>query len=326
MPAAALLLGCPIKWIEDRRESFTATNHERVQDWEVEAAVRRATAGCSRSAAICATTTAPTRRRACRCRRTPPPICSAPTCCRPISSRSRCCLTNMVAATSTRGAGRPQGTYVMERLLDRIADRARSRTRRGPPPQPDRAAADALCHAGQDPRRPADDLRQRRLSSRCQRRALAAAGWTDFPARREAARREGRLIGIGHGQLRRRHRPRPVRKRGGARRTVRQDRGHHRRGRTGPGHPHDAGAARRRRARRRARRDPRGRRRHRREPARPRRLCQPAGGDRRQCRPSRRPHGRRQGAAGRRRPCSRSAPDDLELVDGAVRVQGRAAD
>src|SRR5436190_13162931 len=33
-----------------------------------------------------------------------------------------CCLTNMVAATSTRGAGRPQGTYVMERLLDRIAD------------------------------------------------------------------------------------------------------------------------------------------------------------------------------------------------------------
>jgi aerobic carbon-monoxide dehydrogenase large subunit len=31
----------------------------------------------------------------------------------------------------------------------------------------------------------------------CQRRALAAAGWADFPARREAARREGRLIGIG---------------------------------------------------------------------------------------------------------------------------------
>jgi CO/xanthine dehydrogenase Mo-binding subunit len=31
------------------------------------------------------------------------------------------CLTNMVAATSTRGAGRP-GTFVMERLLDSIAD------------------------------------------------------------------------------------------------------------------------------------------------------------------------------------------------------------
>jgi carbon-monoxide dehydrogenase large subunit len=31
----------------------------------------------------------------------------------------------------------------------------------------------------------------------CQRRALAAAGWADFPARRAAARRQGRLLGIG---------------------------------------------------------------------------------------------------------------------------------
>jgi len=39
VPAAALLIGCPIKWVEDRRESFTATNHDREQDWNVEAAV-----------------------------------------------------------------------------------------------------------------------------------------------------------------------------------------------------------------------------------------------------------------------------------------------
>ena len=39
IPAATLALGRPIKWIEDRRESFTATNHEREQDWDVEAAV-----------------------------------------------------------------------------------------------------------------------------------------------------------------------------------------------------------------------------------------------------------------------------------------------
>ena len=30
-----------------------------------------------------------------------------------------------------------------------------------------------------------------------QRRALEAAGWTDFPARQEAARRAGRYIGLG---------------------------------------------------------------------------------------------------------------------------------
>ena len=39
VPAAARLLNAPIKWIEDRLESFTATNHERVQDWDVEAAI-----------------------------------------------------------------------------------------------------------------------------------------------------------------------------------------------------------------------------------------------------------------------------------------------
>src|SRR5262249_18467525 len=31
----------------------------------------------------------------------------------------------------------------------------------------------------------------------CQRRALAAAGWDEFPARQERARREGRHIGMG---------------------------------------------------------------------------------------------------------------------------------
>ena len=38
VPAAALLLKRPIKWVEDRLEAFTATDHERDQDWEVEAA------------------------------------------------------------------------------------------------------------------------------------------------------------------------------------------------------------------------------------------------------------------------------------------------
>ncbi len=38
VPAAALLLRRPIKWIEDRLESFTATVQERDQIWDVEAA------------------------------------------------------------------------------------------------------------------------------------------------------------------------------------------------------------------------------------------------------------------------------------------------
>ena len=38
IPAAALQLGAPVKWIEDRLESFTASAQERDQDWQVEAA------------------------------------------------------------------------------------------------------------------------------------------------------------------------------------------------------------------------------------------------------------------------------------------------
>ena len=36
---AALLVGRPVKWIEDRREHFVATTQERDQYWEVEIAV-----------------------------------------------------------------------------------------------------------------------------------------------------------------------------------------------------------------------------------------------------------------------------------------------
>ena len=122
VPAAALLLGRPIKWIEDRRESFTATNHEREQDWEVEAAVdrRRQAPRDSRASASRSRRLYPVRAFAsAECRhQSHRALCA----CRPISSKSRCCLTNLAAATSTRGAGRPQGTFVMERLLDRIAD------------------------------------------------------------------------------------------------------------------------------------------------------------------------------------------------------------
>ena len=122
VPAAALLLERPIKWVEDRRESFTATNHERVQDWEVEAAVERRGQAARHPRPLPPRPRRLHAVRACRCRRTPPPTCSAPMCCRRCKLEVSACLTNMVAATSTRGAGRPQGTFVMERLLDRIAD------------------------------------------------------------------------------------------------------------------------------------------------------------------------------------------------------------
>jgi carbon-monoxide dehydrogenase large subunit len=106
------------------------------------------------------------------------------------------CLTNAVPCAPTRGAGRPQGMYVMERLLDRMAGAlgiARDEVRRR-----------NLIQPSQMPY--ATPIRQRDGSTmvydsgdypESQRRALAAAGWDGFPVRQAAARRDGRFIGIG---------------------------------------------------------------------------------------------------------------------------------
>jgi carbon-monoxide dehydrogenase large subunit len=106
------------------------------------------------------------------------------------------CLTNFVPCAPTRGAGRPQGMYVMERLLDRVAETlgiARDEVRRR-----------HLIQPSQMPY--ATPIKQRDGSTmtydsgdypECQRRALDAAGWADFPARQAAAREQGRTIGLG---------------------------------------------------------------------------------------------------------------------------------
>ncbi len=196
IPAAAMLLECPVKWIEDRRESFTATDHERIQDWEVEAAATadgrllairghfRHDHGAHTPSGLSLPQNATTNLLG-------PYVLPA------LQLEVSCCLTNMVAATSTRGAGRPQGTFVMERLLDAIADKlglARDEVRRRNLVRPEQ-----MPYVTQVKTR--DGLPMTYDSGdyvECQRRALAAAGWSDFPARREAARREGRFIGIGH--------------------------------------------------------------------------------------------------------------------------------
>jgi carbon-monoxide dehydrogenase large subunit len=195
VPAAAMLLNCPIKWIEDRRESFTATNHERVQDWQVEAAVNAegkllAIRGHLRHDHGAYTPSGLSLPQNGTTNLLGPYVLPA------YALEVSCCLTNMVAATSTRGAGRPQGTYVMERLLDRIADAlglARDEVRRR-----NLIAPDQMPYV--TPVKTRDGLPMTYDSGdyiECQRRALAAAGWSDFPSRREAARREGRFIGIG---------------------------------------------------------------------------------------------------------------------------------
>jgi carbon-monoxide dehydrogenase large subunit len=195
IPVAALLLKRPVKWAEDRFESFTASVGERDQDWDVEVAFE----DDGRLRGI--------RGRLCYDHGAATPYGIA----LPFNAATNLigpyilpayaisidlCLTNMTPAAPTRGAGRPQGTFVMERLLDRIAaDRNLSRDevrRRNLIP------ADRMPYAIPVKQRDGSDMSYDSGNyPECQARALAAAGWSDFPARQAAARREGRCIGLG---------------------------------------------------------------------------------------------------------------------------------
>jgi carbon-monoxide dehydrogenase large subunit len=197
VPAAAMLLGAPVKWIEDRLENFCATAQEREQVWDMQAAFDSA----GRLIAI--------RGEMFHDHGSATPYGVA----LPYNAATNLigpyvlpnyrlvvslCLTNQVPASATRGAGRPQGTFVMERLLDRAAlelglarDEIRRRNLITPRQMPyatpvkQRDGGAMVYDSGDYPG--------------SQARALAAAGFADFPARQEAARRQGRAIGIGLG-------------------------------------------------------------------------------------------------------------------------------
>jgi len=193
--AAAMLIGAPVRWIEDRLENFTATTQERDQYWDISAAADadgrllgiRGTLihdhGAYTPYGIAL------------------PYNSATNLLGPYVLPNyrldiSLCLTNMIPATPTRGAGRPQGTFVMERLLDRMAaklglDRAEVRRRNLIQPEKMPYRTQLTTRDGGAMIYDTGDYVE------SQRRALAVAGWDDFEARRNAARKQGRFLGIG---------------------------------------------------------------------------------------------------------------------------------
>src|SRR5262249_51627828 len=99
--------------------------------------------------------------------------------------RLRGVMTNTVPTAPFRGAGRPEATTVMERLIDIAAarlniDRVELRRRN-------------LIRHDKLPRRTATGLT---YDSGDFARALEAADWDGFPARRKEAKKRGRLLGI----------------------------------------------------------------------------------------------------------------------------------
>ena len=192
---AAILVGRPVKWIEDRLEHFVATTQERDQYWDVEVAVDRDASLLGIRGTMVHDHGAYTARGVNL------PYNSAENA--PLGyelpayrMNVKVALTNKVPVTPVRGAGHPQGVFVMERLLDRVAhelklDRAEVRRRNLVPGEKMPYKTKLKARGGLTIELDSGDF------PKCQHEALGLAGWNDFPPRKSAAEREGRHIGIG---------------------------------------------------------------------------------------------------------------------------------
>jgi carbon-monoxide dehydrogenase large subunit len=197
IPAAAMKLGRPVRWQEDRREHFLSSTQERDQYWKVAIAVDndgkilglRGTMLHDTGAYLpwgiivpfIAATTFPG-----------PYVVPA------YRIETTVALTNRVPTTVVRGAGRPQAVFAMERLMDRVArelklDRAAVRRRN-------------LIQPAQMPYEPGLIFRDGKplvyVSGdfpRSHERAIELSNYESFKARQDKARADGRFIGIGIG-------------------------------------------------------------------------------------------------------------------------------
>ena len=191
---AARLLGAPVKWTDERSESFLSDSHGR--DHEADAALALDAEGRilalrievygNMGAYLSNATTIPptvnTTKNAIGVYQTPL-----------IEVTSRCMFTNTTPVGPYRGAGRPEGNYYMERLMDTAAAEMgidpvelRRRNHIQPEQMPYKTPAGTEYDSGDFPA--------------VLDRALAMADWDGFPERRRESRARGRLRGRGIGQ------------------------------------------------------------------------------------------------------------------------------
>jgi carbon-monoxide dehydrogenase large subunit len=192
---AAKILGRPVKWIEDRRENFLATHQERDEYWDMEIAVDKdgkilglrgrmvhdegAYLPWGLTVPWIAATTVP-----------------GPYVIPSFKMDVLVAFTNKISTTPVRGAGRPAGVFVMERLMDRVArelelDPAEVRRRNFVKPEQMPYKVGIVFRDGRPVTYDSGDY------PTCQETALNAADYDGFVARQREARKQGRYIGIG---------------------------------------------------------------------------------------------------------------------------------
>jgi aerobic carbon-monoxide dehydrogenase large subunit len=194
IPAAALILGRPVKWIEDRRENFLSATQERDQHWTLALALGaggnilglRGEALQEQGAFMPWGLVMPY-------------IAGVAVLGPYVIPNYRLDVTvavnNKAPVAPVRGAGRPQAVFAIERLMDRAAqalgigrDEFRLRNMVAPGQMP---YATGLVLGGKPVTYRSGDF------PGGQAMAMEAAGYGDFPARQVRAREHGRYIGIG---------------------------------------------------------------------------------------------------------------------------------
>ncbi len=192
---AALLLKRPVKWIEDRREHFISTTQERDEIWEMEIAVD----ADARILGVRGRLIHDNGAYMVRGVNVPYGAASNLTLAYMVPALDLEVLavaTNKVPVTPIRGAGKPQGVFVMERLMDEVArgmglDRAEVRRRNLVPRSAIPYATPMKTRGGMPVALDSGDF------PACMARALEAVQWPRFAERQAAARRSGRYIGLG---------------------------------------------------------------------------------------------------------------------------------
>lgn len=186
----AMRLGAPVKWIEGRRENASSTIHGRDQVGDYEVAVKKDGTLLALKARTLAdigsylqllTPAVPTL--------TGLMLAGCYTF-KAISSHFIGVHTNKMSTDAYRGAGRPEATYAIERLVDIIAaelglDPVKVRLKNFPSPKkfPFATATGLLYDSGDYPG--------------ALKKAQSLARWSDLLKVRDKARKEGRLFGVG---------------------------------------------------------------------------------------------------------------------------------
>jgi carbon-monoxide dehydrogenase large subunit len=195
VPWAAIRLGREVKWVEDRREHFISSAHERGQDHTVRVGFDDEGRVLGLDVRFLHDNGAYT-----------PygiivPIISSTQLLGPYKLGSyrvefHSLYTNTVIVTPYRGAGRVHGCFVMERVMDAVADHCgldRAAVRATNMIQPDELPYDQGL-IFQDGRPLIYDTGDFPASLD---KAVALVNWASFEAYRETARAEGRRVGIG---------------------------------------------------------------------------------------------------------------------------------